>query len=42
MSANSQKKNILKKVITFRIHLIQKNIDISKNKLLDLDKCFYY
>jgi len=40
------KKNILKKVITFQINLLQKNIDIlkilKKNKLFDLNKRFYH
>ena len=39
------KKNILKKVITFQIKLLQKNIDILKivkNKLFDLNKRFYH
>jgi len=46
MSANSQK-NIMKKVISFQIHLPnQKNIVIykqtKKKTILDLDKFFYY
>jgi len=44
ISANSQKK-YFEKVITFQIYLIKKYWylkKILKNKLLDLDKCFYY
>lgn len=31
-----------KKVITFQINVIHKNIDILKNKQLDLNKSFYH